>query len=112
LAISRLRTIEHGRAMVIAATSGISAVIAPDGTVTRRSREFTRDVLVAAVPVRSAHTVATDVGAWPEAALCLLAVGAIVMCRPRRTSGVVVPASPNVIEPATVLAAPGDTEGR
>jgi apolipoprotein N-acyltransferase len=112
LAISRLRTIEHGRAMVIAATSGISAVIAPDGTVTQRTREFTREVLVAAVPVRRAHTLATDVGAWPELALCLLGVGAIVMCRPRRTSGVVVPATANVIEPATVLATPGEPEGR
>jgi apolipoprotein N-acyltransferase len=112
LAISRLRSIEHGRAMVIASTSGISGVIAPDGTVRARSREFTRDVIVAAVPVRTSHTLATDVGARPEAALCLLGVGAIVICRPRRTSGMGAPPAATVIEPATVLATPGDTEGR
>ncbi len=36
--MSRLRAIEHDRAVVIAATSGQSAVIAPDGTVARPDR--------------------------------------------------------------------------
>ncbi len=31
LAMSRLRAVEHGRAVVVAATSGISAIVAPDG---------------------------------------------------------------------------------
>ena len=31
LAIARVRAVEHGRAVLVAATSGISAVIAPDG---------------------------------------------------------------------------------
>ena len=31
LAMGRLRAVEHGRAVLVAATSGISAVIAPDG---------------------------------------------------------------------------------
>ena len=34
LAMGRLRAVEHGRAVLVAATSGISAVIAPDGTLT------------------------------------------------------------------------------
>ena len=38
LALSRLRAVEHGRSVVIAATSGISAVVAPDGSVLRSSR--------------------------------------------------------------------------
>ncbi len=38
LAISRIRAIEHGRAMVIAATSGISGVIRADGSVADADR--------------------------------------------------------------------------
>ena len=33
----RLRAVEHGRAVVTAATSGISAIVAPDGTIEQRS---------------------------------------------------------------------------
>lgn len=98
LAISRLRTIEHGRAMAIASTSGISAVIAPDGRVVRRSAEFTRDLIVAPVPLRAGTTVATRVGVWPELALALLAGVGIVICVPRRTGRVASPAPVTVIE--------------
>ncbi len=111
LAISRLRTIEHGRAMVIASTSGISAVVDPDGHVRRRSAEFTEDVIVERVPVRTARTVATRAGDLPEAAACLLAVVAIVICRPRRTSAISEQGPDTVIRPAVVLAARRDTEG-
>ena len=52
LAMGQLRAVEHGRAMVVAATSGISAVIAPDGTLVDRSAVFTRNVLEADVPLR------------------------------------------------------------
>ncbi|MGQ0624980.1 MAG: apolipoprotein N-acyltransferase [Sporichthyaceae bacterium] len=86
LAISRLRSIEHGRAMLIAATSGVSAVIAPDGEVIERTAEFTADVLVAEVPLRSARTLATRLGAWPEwlgALPAAILVGAALL---RRTS--------------------------
>jgi apolipoprotein N-acyltransferase len=31
LAMGRLRAVEHGRTVLVAATSGVSAVIAPDG---------------------------------------------------------------------------------
>jgi apolipoprotein N-acyltransferase len=78
LAMGRLRAVEHGRAVLVAATSGVSAVIAPDGRVVERSRVFTRDLLVQRVPVRSGETLATRVGAWPELLLCLLALGAVL----------------------------------
>jgi apolipoprotein N-acyltransferase len=78
LAMSRLRAVEHGRTVVVAATSGISAVIEPDGRVARRSAIFTRDVLVADVPVRAAHTLATRLGLLPEIALSLLGAGALL----------------------------------
>ncbi|MGW6918330.1 apolipoprotein N-acyltransferase [Kitasatospora sp. NPDC054939] len=87
LAMSRLRAVEHGRAVLIAATSGISAVIAPDGSVVTRSEELTAAELSAVVPLRDDLTVATRVGAAPEWALAvagLLACGAAVLVTRRR----------------------------
>ncbi|MET9297517.1 apolipoprotein N-acyltransferase [Streptomyces sp. NPDC003077] len=66
LAMSRLRAVEHGRAVVTAATSGISAIVAPDGTVTQRIPEFTQGVMSATLPLRDGKTVADRVGAAPE----------------------------------------------
>ncbi len=77
LAMGRLRAVEHGRAVLVAATSGVSAVIAPDGRVIDRAEVFTRDVLVQRVPLRDDHTLATRVGAWPELALSLLGLCAL-----------------------------------
>jgi apolipoprotein N-acyltransferase len=73
LAISRVRAVEHGRAVIIAATSGISAVIAPDGRVLQRTRELVPAVLVADVPLRDSETVADRLGPAPEIALCAIA---------------------------------------
>jgi apolipoprotein N-acyltransferase len=77
LALSRLRAVEHGRTVAIAATSGISAVVAPDGTVVRRTSLFTPAVVVAEVAQRDATTVATRLGAAPEWVLTVLGAGAV-----------------------------------
>ncbi|MGW3294674.1 apolipoprotein N-acyltransferase [Streptomyces xiamenensis] len=69
LAMSSLRAVEHGRAIVTAAPSGLSAIVAPDGTVEQVTEEFTQDVLVGELPLRDARTVADRVGAAPEWAL-------------------------------------------
>ncbi len=76
--MGRLRAVEHGRAVLVAATSGISAVIAPDGTLVESAPVFTREVLSATVPTRSGTTLATRVGAVPELVLSALAVAAAV----------------------------------
>ena len=78
LAMGRLRAVEHGRAVVVAATSGVSAVIAPDGRLQHETKVFTRDVTVQRVPLRTSQTVATRLGAWPELLLSLLALGAMI----------------------------------
>ncbi|WP_258036859.1 apolipoprotein N-acyltransferase, partial [Streptomyces sp. SM14] len=78
LAMSSLRAVEHGRAIVTSAPSGISAIVAPDGTVEQRTEEFTQDVLTGDLPLRDERTVADRVGAVPEwslAAAGLLAWG-------------------------------------
>ncbi|MGV9263102.1 apolipoprotein N-acyltransferase [Kitasatospora sp. NPDC003701] len=90
LAMSRLRAVEHGRAVLIAATSGISAVIAPDGSVVQRTEELTAAELSAVVPLRDGTTVADRVGAVPEWTLAvagLLACGAAVLIGRRRVAG-------------------------
>jgi apolipoprotein N-acyltransferase len=78
LAMSRLRAVEHGRSVVISATSGISAVIAPDGSVVRQSQLFTPDAWVDRIAQRSGTTVADRVGALPEEALTGLGAAAVV----------------------------------
>jgi apolipoprotein N-acyltransferase len=91
LAMSRLRAVEYGRTVVVASTSGISAVIAPDGSVARRSELFTPDVFVEQIAQRQQRTVAQRLGAWPEwvlSALGLAAVGAVaVRARGRGKAG-------------------------
>ncbi|MDN5756950.1 MAG: apolipoprotein N-acyltransferase [Tomitella sp.] len=79
LAMSQVRAVEHGRAAVVAATSGVSAIIAPDGTVTQRTGMFEADALVASVPLRTEFTPATVAGPWPEYVLVGLAAAALVL---------------------------------
>lgn len=89
LVMSRLRAIEHGRAVVTAAPSGISAVVAPDGTIEQRTKEFTQDVLSARIPLRDDITVADRIGAVPEWVLAMVGVlscaAAIMVSRRGRT---------------------------
>jgi len=86
LAMGRLRAVEHGRAVLVAATSGISAVIAPDGSVQQSAPVFTREVLSAEVPTRDGLTLATRVGALPELAVSLLALVGLGVARRRASA--------------------------
>ncbi len=45
LAMSQFRAVEHGRAVIVAATSGVSALIEPDGSMTSESDIFTPAIL-------------------------------------------------------------------
>ncbi|MEO5875590.1 MAG: apolipoprotein N-acyltransferase [Streptosporangiaceae bacterium] len=78
LAMSRMRAVEHDRTVLVAATSGISAIIDPDGRVVEQSREFTPDIQVASVPVRASRTISDHLGAIPEWALTLLGLTAVL----------------------------------
>lgn len=89
-AISRLRALEHGRDVLIASTSGISAIIRADGSVDAVSEEFTRDVLVDEVALRDDLVWATRAGpaiAWSLAALGMLGVVLGSVSSRRRASG-------------------------
>ncbi len=76
--ISRLRAIEHGRDVVVASTSGISGVIDADGSVLVQTEEFTQEVLVESVDLRSGLTWGTRTGGAVGLALALLGAGGIV----------------------------------
>ena len=90
LAMSRLRAVEHGRAVLVAATSGISAVLSPDGTVSQSLPEFTPGYLVEKVPLRDSITVSDRLGAWPELLMVLGALAMLMLVAfRRRTSGTV-----------------------
>jgi apolipoprotein N-acyltransferase len=77
LAMDRVRAVEHSRAVLVPVTSGVSAVIMPDGEVVQQTKIFTADALVAEVPLRSSLTPATRMGTAPEWALVALAGGGI-----------------------------------
>ena len=94
LAMGRLRAVEHGRTVVVAATSGISAIIGPDGSLVDRSELFTADLFVREIAQRDELTLATRLGPLPELVLSVLGLGVLlsvpggrVVRRPRRKRG-------------------------
>ena len=76
LAMSRLRAVEHGRTVLVAATSGISAVVAPDGSVVARTPERAARTLVVDVTLHEGTTVADRLADGPE---WLLAAAGLVV---------------------------------
>ncbi len=64
--MARMDAIWTGRSVAVASTTGISGLVAPDGSVLASSRIWHRAVLEARVPLESALTPADRVGAWPE----------------------------------------------
>ncbi|MBK9740151.1 MAG: apolipoprotein N-acyltransferase [Actinobacteria bacterium] len=76
LAISRLRAMEFGRSVVVAATSGISAVIDPAGTVVERMDEDEVGWRVTDVALRGQTTLATKTAPAVQMLLCAAALGA------------------------------------
>ncbi|HYQ63815.1 apolipoprotein N-acyltransferase [Actinophytocola sp.] len=90
LAMDRVRAVEHGRTVAVAATSGVSAFIRPDGSVTQSTGLFTPAALVERVPLRSTTTLSDQLGPVPEwlmAAAGLVAIGIAIMVRRRGRAG-------------------------
>jgi apolipoprotein N-acyltransferase len=92
LAMARIRAVEFDRAVVVASTTGYSAIVAPGGQLVARSEMWTQAELEARVPLLTYSTLAERLGAWPEwaivaatsLALCL-AIGQAAAARRRRT---------------------------
>lgn len=75
LAMSRLRAVETGRTVAQVATTGLSAVINPDGSIQARSGAlFTPAIVVSRITLRTGTTLAVRLGAAPELTLAALAV--------------------------------------
>jgi apolipoprotein N-acyltransferase len=76
--MSQLRAVEHGRAVVVSATSGVSSIIAPDGHSMSRSGFFEPAALVNTIPLNTEQTIATTIGPWPERLAVLLGICAFL----------------------------------
>lgn len=85
IAMSRLRAVEHGRTVVVAATSGISAVIDPTGAVVAELPDGAVGTITQEIELRDSLTLADRLGPWPEWLAALLAVVAVAWAAIRRT---------------------------
>lgn len=81
LAMSKVRAVEHGRAVVVVATSGVSAVVGPDGNVVPGTyvSELVDARYVVDVPLRTTRALATALGAVPELLVALLGLVAVAL---------------------------------
>lgn len=86
LGIDRFRAVEHGRSVVVPTTSGVSAVVRPDGRVVAQTGMFEPATLVETVPLRSSLTVSDRLGPWPEWLLTAGGVAALLVAWSRRST--------------------------
>jgi apolipoprotein N-acyltransferase len=83
LAMARIRAVEHDRAVVVASTTGYSAIIAPDGRLIASSGTWQQAELEARVPLISYTTLADRVGPWPEYVIVALTLAALAFAAAR-----------------------------
>lgn len=83
LAMSRMRAMEYDRALVVAATSGVSAIVLPDGQVEAQSVIFRPALLQARLPLRDTLTLSARIG--PGLEWVLTGLGCVAVA----TAGVV-----------------------
>jgi apolipoprotein N-acyltransferase len=79
LAMARIRAIEHDRAVVVASTTGISAIIAPDGRLLASTGTWRQAEIEARVPLRTNTTLADEVGGWPEGLITFATLAALIL---------------------------------
>ncbi|MCC9307185.1 apolipoprotein N-acyltransferase [Kitasatospora sp. RB6PN24] len=87
LAMARLRAVEHNRSVAVVSTTGVSAVIRPDGTVAAHTGLWQQQTLTERVPLRTGITPADRVGAWPEAGALAVTVLALAWAARRNLPG-------------------------
>lgn len=61
-AMSKIRAVEHGRTVLIAATSGITAIVDPAGQVQQQAPMYASTYLISDVPLRDSLTIADRFG--------------------------------------------------
>jgi apolipoprotein N-acyltransferase len=67
--MARVRAVEHDRAVVVASTTGISAIISPDGALAVSTGTWRQAEIEAKVPLLTSTTLADRLGGWPEGLL-------------------------------------------
>jgi apolipoprotein N-acyltransferase len=77
LDIARIRAMEHDRSVLVSSTTGVSAIIAPDGSLIAHSGIWRPAILAARVPLRSSLTLADRGGSWPEYVITFLVLAAL-----------------------------------
>jgi apolipoprotein N-acyltransferase len=77
LAMYPFRAVEHRTAVVRAANTGVSALIAPSGQIVRRLALYHRDTMSEALPLREGSTLYSRFGEW--LAYLAFAVGATAL---------------------------------
>ncbi|MGH8130539.1 MAG: apolipoprotein N-acyltransferase [Steroidobacteraceae bacterium] len=84
LQMARFRAREAGRWLMRSTSNGITAVIAPDGTVTARAPQFEPAVLESTVQPRTGLTPYAHTGNWPILSFSFLLLVIFVVARLRR----------------------------
>lgn len=74
LEITRMRALEAGRWMMRATNNGISALIAPDGRVVARTKQFVPEILKGTVTPYAGLTPYARLGNYPVLLLCVVAL--------------------------------------
>jgi apolipoprotein N-acyltransferase len=77
LAMARIRAVEFNRSVVVASTTGVSAIIRPNGSLIVATGTWKRAEIEATVPLRTSMTIADRIGGWPEAVIAWATVAAL-----------------------------------
>lgn len=81
LILASFRAIEHRRALVRATNTGISAIIDPAGRITRRTGQWTAEILKGHVPMMTGRTFFSLTGNWFGWSATLLALSLLYLFR-------------------------------
>lgn len=97
--ITRIRALESGRSVVVAAINGVSAIVAPDGTVVETAPPQASETVRGSVVLTDGLSPAMWLGHWPgrllvAVAAVAVAVSAFTYPRPRRRGTTVAPRRP------------------
>jgi apolipoprotein N-acyltransferase len=79
LAMAQMRAIEFDRSVVVASTTGVSAIINPNGTVIARTGTWRQAEIEASVPLRATTTLALRLGGWPEGVISAATLAALIL---------------------------------
>jgi apolipoprotein N-acyltransferase len=61
--------VEFDRSVVVASTTGVSAIVRPNGSVVVSTGTWRRAEIEARVPLRTSMTISDRIGGWPEVGL-------------------------------------------